>query len=108
MTEKALEAILAELKHLTRGLAEATRQIVRQEGEINALQQIIEQRRLATPQELRAAREDGARALREYLARPEAADPEGPPRRLPLAANPNLCRPRRLHVVRRSIPPTAL
>ena len=103
MIDEAMEAILVELKQLSRAFSEATRQIIRQQGEINALQQIVQQQGMVTPEEWNAVRETQARELMESIDRPEPPEPEGRPRRLP-QPSPSVCR-RRLELVRRAVPP---
>jgi hypothetical protein len=62
MSEEEFAIILAEIKQLRHGIAEAVKQIVHQEGEIEALQCLIEQKGLATADELRVARRQGCAA----------------------------------------------
>ncbi len=60
ISAEELEAILLELQRLTQGLAKAVRQMISQEAEITALHCILEQKGLATRQELDQAREQAA------------------------------------------------
>jgi hypothetical protein len=67
MSEEEFAIILAEIKQLRNGIAEAVKQIVHQEGEIEALQCLIEQKGLATADELSVAGDKGARLIHAFL-----------------------------------------
>jgi hypothetical protein len=67
MSEEEFAVILHEFRQLRRALSEAVGQITHQEGEIKALQWLIEEKRLATPDELDAACEKGARLIHALL-----------------------------------------
>lgn len=79
ITDEQLQVVIAELQRLAEGFAVAVQQIVQQEAAINALQTIIEQHGLATPEELDTARGE---ALQRLTASAEGLDPDDLVRRL--------------------------
>ena len=67
MTEQEFEVILHELKHVRRAISEAVQQIVHQETEINALRLLLEERGVASADELADASVRSGRELQVLL-----------------------------------------
>ena len=74
MTDEQVQALLIELVHITRGFADAVRQISDLKAEIVALQWILESKGLADPGEIEAAK---AELLRKYQPAPLSETPAG-------------------------------
>lgn len=96
MTEQEFEIILSELRHLRKAIAGAVQQIVHQESEINALRHLLEERGLASAEELAAASFQCRQELDGLLAGPLNDGSDAQP--ATLVANqskrrPYLCRP---------------
>ncbi len=100
--------MLAEFRQLRKGVAEAVRQIVKHEGEINALQSVIQYKGLATGQELDAAIVESTQQLRQILDGPDTGDSDERSRRLSQkqgSATNSACRGRRVRPAARRVRP---
>ena len=64
MTDEQTVAIFSELLRITRGFAEAVRQITEMKAEIVALQWILESKDVAYADEMDAAREEALKRLK--------------------------------------------
>jgi hypothetical protein len=98
MTDEEFGVILAELKQLRKGIADAIGEIVHHQGEIQALRWILERKGMATADELDEASAEGARQLNHFLDQSKAADTNVTRPRLPPEQGqrkPYLCRERR-------------
>jgi len=67
MSEQEFAVLLAEFRQLRRAISDAVTQILHQEEEIKALQWFIQQKRLATQEELEVASREGARLVEKCL-----------------------------------------
>jgi len=71
MSEEEFAILLAEFKLLQRGLSDAVKQIVHHEGEIEALQELLEAKGLFSSIEIRSATEESARKVDAFVHGPE-------------------------------------
>jgi len=68
MTDQEFEVILSEVKQMRKAIAGAVQQIVHQESEINALRLLLEERGLASADEIAAASHECRQELNRSLA----------------------------------------
>ena len=95
MTEQEFEVILCEFRNVRRAIAEAVQQIVHQESEINALRSLLEERGLASAEELHDASLRSGREMQVLLDN-SAADGVPPSTTILSKRNkrmPYICRP---------------
>jgi hypothetical protein len=102
MTEQEFEVMLVELRQLRKGVSEAVRQIVEHEGEINALQSVIQLKGLVTGQELDVANAESAWQLSRFLDGTGTGDPSELSRRL---SQSRVCRGRHARPATRGVRP---
>lgn len=78
MSDEEFEIILAELRQLRRALTESVAEIVHQQSEIRALHWLLEQKGIATAQELESAKVEGAREVTLILSQNATEGPDTP------------------------------
>jgi hypothetical protein len=90
MSDEEFEVILSEMKQLRTAITDAVDEIVCQRSEIQALQWLLQRKRIATAQELDAAREEGKRQVDQLLVKKESGAIDAP-RVLDRQASPRFC-----------------
>jgi hypothetical protein len=79
MTDEQTVAIFSEMLRITRGFAEAVRQIAEMKAEIVALQWILESKGVAYAEEMDAARDETLRKLADQPGAPLSLEMPQPP-----------------------------
>ena len=80
MSDEEFEVILAELRQLRRAVTDSVAEIVHQQTEIRALHWLLEQKGIATAQELENAKVEGAREVSQILSQSAAEGSDTPMR----------------------------